>query len=184
MTPSSCPLEETDNDCPQASPVTRGFPPCTPSASACSGLVLSYTWAQNLGFETELWMTAQISFFPFQPPGYPQWLGKMDRHFMNLKVQSGTIQLLVRWAPFQNNLIPCRKTLFSAAIVSLHISWCCPFWLTYSVSTSSCSFLPTAVNNVLKWNFYGATRGSSRISQSLSSDRRISFWLNFWNSEY
>lgn len=69
----------------QASPVAKGSPPCMPSASACSELVLWCTWAQTLGFETELLMTAQLFFFPFQPQVCPQWLGKMDRNHINLK---------------------------------------------------------------------------------------------------
>lgn len=57
------------------SPAAKGSPPCMPADSACSGLAPEYTWAQNLGFETEPVTTAQTFFFPFQLQVYPESLG-------------------------------------------------------------------------------------------------------------
>ena len=65
----------------RASPGARGSPLCTPSASACSELAPEYTWPQSLGFESELLMTGQIFFSPFQPRVCPKWLDKMNKSY-------------------------------------------------------------------------------------------------------
>lgn len=75
--PNCCPHDRPDRR--RASPGARGSPLCTPSASACSELAPEYTWPQSLGFESELLMTGQIFFSPFQPRVCPKWLDKMNK---------------------------------------------------------------------------------------------------------
>ena len=109
-----------------------------------------------------------LSFSASRVPTMARWNQQNHRNLKRTHTQHSYKYTVCFWYI----LIPLR-TFFLIAMVFLHISWQCTFWLMkFQIKLS---FPAYYYEQFLKLHFLWATWGSSRISQNFRNALRISF---------